>query len=118
MAKHTFVCKSCGTSKTLFTSSAATIECESCGEEMSRKMPTLNGKPDVTETVDSYTGIKHREDHKNIVEQRKQDYFWKHEVPRLVNSGTYSLETMISNGWVTTNDKDELIINTKPPNRR
>lgn len=118
MAKHTFYCKTCDISKSIFTNKDTVAKCSECDKEMVKKLPSLNGPADVTETVNSYTGMKWKEDQPQLVQQRKQDYFWQHEVPRLVNSGTYSLETMINNGWVTTNEKGDIVINTKPPNRR
>jgi hypothetical protein len=80
-------------------------------------MPSLNGKSTVTEVVDKYLGQTHIEDQRKILEDRKQDYYWAVEVPRFVNSGTYSLETMLENGWVYLNDKNEMIIRTKPPHK-
>lgn len=93
------------------------IECE-CGEIMQWQMPILNGTSEVTETVDKNFGTKWRADHKDDLKMRKDLYFWQHEVPRLVNSGIYGLDTLIENGWIIINDKGEIEIQTKPPHKR
>jgi len=49
---------------------------------------------------------------------RSDNYFWSVEVPRLVNTGTYSIETMIENDWISVDDKGNIQINTRPPKKR
>jgi hypothetical protein len=118
MAKYTFQCKECKEQKIVYTStSTKEVDCD-CGGSMKRMLPKLNGPADVTETVDNYTGIVWKDGQKDLVQQRKQEYFWKHQVPRLVNSGTYSVETMLENGWITINEKGDFVINDKPPFKR
>jgi len=36
-------------------------------------------------------------------------------VPRLVNSGTYGLDTMLENEWIWVDDNDKIHIYDKPP---
>ena len=93
------------------------IDC-SCGENAVWQMPTLNGSSEVLETVDKDFGTEWRADHKDDIEMRKAKYFWQHEVPRLVDSGTYGLDTMIENGWIIINDKGEIVVQTTPPHKR
>ena len=93
------------------------IDCK-CGGRMQWQMPMLIGASEVTETVDKNFGTKWRADHRDDLQMRKAQYFWQHEVPRLVNSGTYGLDTMLENGWIIVNDKGEIEIQTKPPHKR
>ena len=79
-------------------------------------MPSLRGLK-TTETVDKYTNRKHISDHDNVLKERKLDYYWSVEVPKMVNSGTYSIETMIEQGWVYYDEKGNLITRTKPPQK-
>lgn len=119
MPKYTFKCSSCDLTKQQFVArTTKSIKCPDCDQGMSRLLPTLAGQSDVTETVDSYTGLKQREDHREVVEQRRDEYYWRVEVPRLVNSGTYSVETMLELGWIYLDEKDNIRINTKPKNKR
>jgi hypothetical protein len=85
---------------------------------MARNHPTLNGPSNVTEVVDKYTGIKQRTDQSLDIKQRKDEYYWTVEVPRLVNSGTYSVETMLENGWIIIDDNHQIKIQNKPPHKR
>jgi hypothetical protein len=83
---------------------------------MKRQMPSLRGLK-TTETVDKYTNRKHISDHSNVLKERKLDYYWSVEVPKMVNSGTYSIETMIEQNWVYYDEKGNLITRTKPPQK-
>jgi hypothetical protein len=83
---------------------------------MKRQMPKLRGLKN-TETVDKFTNKKHINDQKEIVNERKLDYYWEVEVPKLVDSGIYGLDTMIEQGWVYYNEKHELVTRTKPPQK-
>jgi len=94
-----------------------TINCE-CGGEMVWQMPTLNGASEVLETVDKDSGIQWRTDHREDLEKRKAEYFWSVEVPRMVDSGTYGLETMLENSWVIVNEKGQIEVQNKPPHKR
>ena len=116
MPKYTFKCKSCGSEKQVFASRKRTCTpCKECGEYMDRQMPVLAGHAQVKETVDKLTNKKWVDNQTEILEDRQQTHYWKHEVPRLVNSGTYSLETMLEMNWVYFDEKDQLQTRTKPP---
>lgn len=114
MPRYTFKCDACGIKKQAYTSVSKTnIICE-CGSNMSRLLPTLSGPSQVNETVDKLTNRKWIEGQQQILEDRKDIHYWKNEVPRMVNSGTYSLETMLEMGWVYYNDNKQLHTRTKP----
>jgi hypothetical protein len=83
---------------------------------MNRELPKLRGLK-TTETVDKYTNRKHISDHKEVVKERKLDFYWSVEVPKMVNSGTYSIETMLEQNWVYYDEKGNLITRTKPPQK-
>jgi len=85
---------------------------------MERQMPILNGQSNVTEVVDKYMGIVWKEGQRELVKERHDEYYWSVEVPRLVNSGTYSLETMLQNGWVWIDDNEHIHTHTKPLHKR
>jgi len=115
--KYIFKCTECNKELTKYTpTSTKTIECE-CGKTMDRQMPRLRGLKN-TETVDKFTNKKHIDDHQNILDERKADYYWSVEVPKMVKSGTYQLDTMLEQDWVSFNEKGDLVINTKPPGKR
>jgi len=79
-------------------------------------MPTLRGLKN-TETVDKFTNKKHIDDQQSIISERKADYYWEVEVPKLVNSGVYGLDTMLEQGWVYYDEKHKLVTRTKPPQK-
>ena len=118
MPRFKFKCPKCE-SVTIRNVSIGTreIECE-CGDTAVWQMPTLNGSAEVTETVDKNLGTKWRANHRDDIETRKANYFWKHEVPRLVDSGVYGLTTMLEQGWIIVNDKGQIEIQNKPPHKR
>lgn len=115
MPKYTFNCE-CGFSaqKTL-PRTKKTIVCPDCGKDIGRSVPKLGGPVEVKETVGDLKK-KWNKDNKEIVRERKESHYWKHEVPKLVSSGVYGLDTMLENGWVYFDEKGELQIRTKPPN--
>lgn len=116
MPKYVFSCSVCAakTHKYVPTTVEA-ITCPQCGKTMSRDLPNTNSPTEVRELVDPFTNVTWGKDHEAVMKQRKEDYFWEVEVPRLVQ--TYSTETCIENGWLKYNDKGELVIN-KPPKKR
>jgi hypothetical protein len=115
MPKYTFSCPTCKKDIKKYTaSSVESTPCE-CGHTMKRQMPTIN-KASVTEVVDSYTGVALPLDNAEILKERKDDYFWEHEVPRLV--GKYSVAHCLQNGWLYVDEKNQLQVQTKPPHRR
>jgi len=110
MAKYKFTCKKCLITEELIVSSSKThTSCIKCGELTYREFPNLGSKK-VTETVDSFLNIRNEEDQKKQLEDRRTEYFWRVEVPRFVESGTYSIETMLAEGWVMYNEKNELVL--------
>lgn len=116
MPKYTYACQSCGKQIQKFASiKDSTLVCE-CGNTMNRKMPNLK-PPKVTEVVDKYSNKKHIQDQKDILNERKLDYYWAHEVPKMVESGIYALDTMLEKGWVFYDEKGNLVTRTKPPQK-
>jgi len=116
MPKYSFICDTCGDRAQVYCQLHDKTVCIKCNAEMRLQMPVLAGQ-EVRETVDQYTGVQHKQDQKEMVIERKAAYFWEVEVPRMVNSGTYTLETMLENGWVYLNEKDQLVTRTKPPQK-
>ena len=118
MPRYTFSCPDCESVEQKITDiSTNKIVCYHCGKEMIRQMPNLKGIK-TTEVIDKYTNKRHTADHKEAVSERKAEYYWSVEVPKLVNSGIYELGTMLQQGWVEFNEKGELITNTKPPSKK
>ena len=116
MPKYTFNCKTCGKSLQKYApANIKDIQC-TCGKQSIRQMPNLSASK-TTETVDKLLGRKHTTDHDNTVKSRKLHFYWEVEVPKMVNSGVYSLETMLEQGWVYYNEKNELTTRTKPMQR-
>lgn len=118
MPKYTFECKKCQTKKQHFVTANYNVLCEECGSETVRKLPTLNGPAEVKETIDPMLGTKHRQDQKEMIRERNDEYFWTTQVPKLAADPTYSLETKIENGWIWIDDKGEIHVNNKPPHKR
>lgn len=118
MPKYTFKCKLCGKTKQTYTSaSCKVIKCfDYCSAVMERQMPKINGLR-ITETVDKFTNKKHIQDHDEILKERKSDYYWKVVVPEMVDSGTYTLQTMLEQNWVYYDEKNKLVTRTKPPQK-
>jgi putative FmdB family regulatory protein len=114
MPKYSFHCNKCDKTKLIYTSSdTKKVSCE-CGSEMDRSLPNIAIQR-VTETVDTYTNIKRDQNHDEMIKQRRDDYYWNIEVPRLIQR--YSLKTCLEQQWLKYNDKGELEIN-KPPSKR
>jgi hypothetical protein len=115
MPKYNFICDSCKAAKQQYTTvDKDKLHCYDCGGVMKRQFPKINGQQ-VTEKVDNITGVTWKQDQKVLTDNRKENHFWEVEVPRLVQ--TYSLETCLQNGWLTRNEKGELVIG-KPPSKR
>jgi len=115
MPKYIYKCE-CGISVQKYTKSTTKeYKCE-CGKMAKRQMPKLRGLKN-TETVDKFTNKKHINNHQEILKERKADYYWEVVVPEMVNSGTYSIETMLEQNWVFYNEKGELVTRTKPPQK-
>jgi hypothetical protein len=115
MPKFTFICALCKKSFQKYASvKQGSIVCD-CGGQAERQLPKMNIS-EVRETVDPLTGKKWREDQKLLLRDRKDEYFWRVEVPRLVQK--YSLETCLKEGWVWVDDHGKVQVHTKPPNKR
>jgi len=117
MPKYTYECLNCQTTTQKFANiKDKTQECPKCCADMDRKMPKLKAAK-VTEIVDKYSNKKQIQDQKEVLLERKLDYYWKHEVPKMVESGIYGLDTMVEKGWVYYDEKHNLITRTKPPQK-
>lgn len=116
MPKYTFLCPNCGKDLQKYTpSNVEEMECDNCHAMTQRQLPTLKGAVEVRELVDSYTNVSWDQNQKDLVKERREDYYWTVEVPRLVEK--YSLETCLENQWLIYNEKGELVVN-KPPSKR
>jgi transcription elongation factor Elf1 len=119
MPKYTFSCCNCQNEIVkMVDAKKKTIACSLCNTDMTRKLPSLNGPVEVTETVDSFMNVKHRQDQKQLIKERNDEYFWKIEVPKLANDPKYSLETKLENGWIWIDDNNKIHVHTKPPYKR
>ena len=115
MPKYRFVCQNCKADIERFASiKTEEAPCSACSGIMKRQLPNI-GSQVVHEVVDKFTNVKHTANQKAEDAQRKQDYFWDIQVPRLVQE--YSVQTCLEEGWLVYNDKGELVIN-KPPSKR
>jgi hypothetical protein len=83
------------------------LPCKECGAQAKCLFPNIGGKK-VTETVDPFLNVRHEEDHKKQLDDRRTEYFWEVEVPRLIQ--TYSTQTCLEEGWLVYNEKGELVI--------
>lgn len=118
MPAYTFKCENCDKEIQKMTlAKIKAISC-SCGASANRKLPILAGPSDVEETVDRYTGMKWRDDQREQVKERNEKYYWEVEVPRFVQSNTYTVETMLENGWIILEDDGKVTIQNKPPSSR
>lgn len=110
MAKYRFQCEKCLIIFERYTSSSTEVlPCKECGSSSKRLFPNIGSKQ-VTELVDPFLNIRHEEDQRKQLESRRIEHFWEKEVPRLIESGIYSTETMLAEGWVVYNEKNELVI--------
>lgn len=117
MPKYTFECQGCHTRTQKYTNSyTKDIVCPECFALANRIFPNISGAR-TTETVDKLLNRKHIVDQPNAMKERKLDYYWEFEVPKLVDSGIYSVETMLEQGWIFYNEKGELVIRTAPPQK-
>jgi len=122
MPKYTFICPECDTTEQLTVDRRMKeVICRNClpkESQMKRQMPKLGGQPTVNEVINKHTGTTWADGQQESIKARRDKYYWEQEVPRMVRSGTYGIDTMLENGWVYFNDKDEMCINDKPPSER
>jgi NMD protein affecting ribosome stability and mRNA decay len=120
MPRYHFVCPKCGLEEqNTVPSHIKEVACERCHPEevWMRRLPPRVSKPTVKEFVDKRAKSA-MEDQTAILKQRKEDYFWSVEVPRMVASGVYSVETMLENGWISVGDDGKMVVHTKPVGNR
>lgn len=123
MPKYTFICPECGLQEQqTVPRNIKMVSCCRCAPDkeswMKRQMPKLGGQPTVNEVINKHTGTTWADGQQESIKVRRDKYYWEQEVPRMVRSGTYGIDTMLENGWVYFNDKDEMCINDKPPSER
>lgn len=110
MAKYRFQCEQCSAVSERYASvQTEALPCKECGANAKRLFPNI-GSQKVTETVDPFLNIRYEEDQRKQLENRRIEHFWEVEVPRFVQSGIYSMETMLAEGWLVYNEKNELVI--------
>jgi hypothetical protein len=119
MALFDYICSKCGLIErqliTVVNSDNKQGICPDCGGVSKRQLPTITGSTKY-EVVDQYTNTKSIPDQKEVMLDRSDEYYWKVEVPKMVASGTYSIETMLEKGWVYYDDKDNLQVKNRAPN--
>ena len=117
MPKYTFKCTTCEfQGQKIVERKTKTISCPECGADANRQMPQLSGPPEVREKVGEF-GKTQKKDQEKMLKDRQADYYWKHEVPKFVASGIYTLETMLENQWVYYDDNGKLHTRTRPPSK-
>jgi len=117
MAKYTFICDKCHVTQQMYVgSSLLEKECQ-CGGTLHRQLPKLSQSTSY-EKPDKDSACRWIDDQPAVIQSRKEQFYWSVEVPRMVNSGTFSIETMLDNGWITVSEEGNMIINTKPPSQR
>lgn len=117
MPRYTFECKGGHVFQAFALPQEDEFKCRFCSERAERRLPILSDKTDTKEKVDSFTGMQRAPDQREMVEDRNKEHYWSVEVPRLVSSGTYSLESMLEYGWVYYDDDGQIVIRDHPPNR-
>jgi hypothetical protein len=83
---------------------------------MRREFPKIVGPAEIREMADSYTGVYLPPDNKEVLQDRKLDFFWKEMVPRLV--AEHPPEHCVSEGWAYYDEKGQFRVYDKPPHRR
>lgn len=117
MPAYTFKCEDGHSHQKITTNKTKSVIC-SCGKEALRQLPKLAGASHTEEIVDKYTGMTWRDDQRDQVQERNDKYYWEVEVPRFVQSGIYTVETMLENGWITLEDNGTVTVQNKPPSAR
>lgn len=117
MPKFRFLCEKCSNEIVKYVSSNKNqILCNECGSQMYKQIPQNIPTPTVNELVDSYTGINVPADNESILKARRSEYFWKVEVPRLVQQ--YPTEHSLKEGWLYYDEQGKIQVQTKPPHKR
>jgi hypothetical protein len=76
MAKYKFQCEKCSTVSERYASvSMETFPCKECGAEAKRLFPNIGSKQ-VTEIVDPFLNVRHEDDHRKQIENRRIEHFW------------------------------------------
>ena len=120
MPLFTFKCPECNTKRQMFVSaSRQDIPCHTpnCRATARRQLPISN-HADVTEIAYSHNNIVQLQGQREILEKRRDTHYWKNEVPRMVSSGVYSVQTMLEMGWVYLDERGEVQVYTKPKHER
>lgn len=117
MAKRTFKCPKCERVHQTVGPRSLSVVCPECGADMIQQMPQTS-KPTAYESSDKSANRQWLDDHASILKNRKETHFWSVEVPRMVASGVYSIETMLQNGWIWIDDAGKMNVHTKPPSQR
>jgi hypothetical protein len=118
MPKYTYRCE-CGNVATKYApKEKETIRCSKCRKDMIRDMPVLNGPCDKKELINPFLNHKRIDNQDAIIDARKQKHYWSIEVPKMVNSGVYGIDTMLEKGWIYFDDNMHMHIHTKPPSER
>lgn len=117
MPWYTFKCNRCNlVEKHKVDISIKSMPCEMCRVGVMMRQLPKTAEPDTKEILDKDSGINYLEDQHAIIKARKEDYYWKVEVPRLV--ATHSVQTCLENGWAWLDDSGGVHIHDKPPARR
>jgi hypothetical protein len=115
MPQYRFFCKKCQKEEVRVVPLSWDFVPCSCGGAMEKQLPILK-KVVTKEKVDVSRNIDWIDDQEKILEDRSREHFWKVEVPRLVQSGEYSIKTMMENGWIYIDENGNQKMRTTPPN--
>ncbi len=116
MPKFIFICNKCGKEVVkIVPASWSFIGCE-CGGNLIKQFPNLK-KTVNKEKVEQTRNIDWIEDQEKMVKDRSLEEFYKHEVPKLVQSGTFSVKEMEQKGWIYKDEKGHFQIRTTPPSK-
>lgn len=116
MPKYKFICSKCKKEEIkVVPKTWDYLNCE-CGGIFKKQLPILK-KTTTKEKVDSERNIDWIEDQEKILEDRSKEHFWKYEVKKLVQSGEYSTKTMLENGWIFFDEKNNMQIRETAPNQ-
>lgn len=116
MPKRSFVCIDCGeiTSSYVYGQDLLGKQCNLCGSPAKVLPPTILGM-DVTELVDQDRNVKWKQNQEEMIRERSLDYFYENEVPRLINE--YSLKVCLEEGWIYYDEKGDLKVRKRPPQK-